>query len=123
MHFFPDLKDKTTPTKVRIAMVQVAKGSTYDASLLPNTGGSMSGGGAGGMGGAGGTAAAGAAGSVSAAGSSGGAGLTGGGMGAAKLQAPAREAARRSQRPAGRARSGAAPARSAVTPALGPRLK
>lgn len=48
VHFFPELKDKTTPTKVRIAMVQVAKGSTYDASMLPGAGNP---GGSGGMGG------------------------------------------------------------------------
>jgi hypothetical protein len=83
VHFFPDLKDKTTPTKVRIAMVQVAKGSTYDATKLPNTGGNM--GGAGGMGGTGGgggvggaTSAGGAAGGVAASGSGGTGGSDGG---------------------------------------------
>jgi MYXO-CTERM domain-containing protein len=54
VHFFPDLKELTTPTKVRIAMVQVAKGSTYDPSTLPSTGGNL--GGAGGMAGTGGAA-------------------------------------------------------------------
>jgi hypothetical protein len=85
VHFFPELKDKTTPTKVRLAMVQVASGSTYDPSMLPSAaggaGGASSGGsggvaatagaasvaGAGGVGGsAGTTASAGAAGSRSA---------------------------------------------------------
>jgi hypothetical protein len=84
VHFFPELKDKTTPTKVRIAMVQVAKGSTYDPSTLPNTGGNV--GGASGMGGAGagaggaaagGAAAGGSTGGVSAAGMGGAAGLAG----------------------------------------------
>ena len=51
VHFFPELKDKTTPTKVRIAMVQVAKGSTYDASMLPGTGNPGGSGGSGGTGG------------------------------------------------------------------------
>ena len=60
VHFFPDLKDKTTPTKVRIAMVQVAKGSTYDPSMLPGTG-NMGGSGGGGAGGAGGSSSAGSA--------------------------------------------------------------
>jgi MYXO-CTERM domain-containing protein len=40
---FPALKDATTPTKVRISMVQVSAGSTYDPSIL-NTGGSADGG-------------------------------------------------------------------------------
>jgi hypothetical protein len=31
---FPNLKDLTTPTKVRITMVQVSQGSTYDPSIL-----------------------------------------------------------------------------------------
>jgi hypothetical protein len=88
VHFFPDLKDQTTPTKVRIAMVQVAKGSTYDPGMLPGTGGTMGGaGGAGGMGGAGGAGGAatggmgGGASGGSAAGSGGSAGLTGAGTG------------------------------------------
>jgi hypothetical protein len=38
---FPELKDLTTPTKVRITMVQVSAGATYDASIL-GTGGSKS---------------------------------------------------------------------------------
>ena len=56
VHYFPELKDLTTPTTVRIAMVQVSKGSTYDPSKLP-TGMGM--GGAGGGGGMGGSAGAG----------------------------------------------------------------
>jgi MYXO-CTERM domain-containing protein len=31
---YPELKDKTTPTKVRVTMVQVSAGSTYDPTLL-----------------------------------------------------------------------------------------
>ena len=48
---YPDLKDLTTPTKVRITMVQVSAGSTYDSSIIPGVGGGM--GGAAGAGGAG----------------------------------------------------------------------
>ena len=61
VHFFPELKDKTTPTKVRIAMVQVSKGATYDPSKLPGGMGmgGMGAGGGSGMGGAGGMPAAG----------------------------------------------------------------
>lgn len=58
VHNFPALKDKTTPTKVRIAMVQVSEGASYDPSILPGTGMGGSGG-AGGMAGAGGAAGAG----------------------------------------------------------------
>lgn len=54
VHFFPELQDKTTPTKVRIAMVQVSKGGAFDPTKLPSTGGGM--GGAGGAGGTGGAA-------------------------------------------------------------------
>ena len=87
VHFFPELKDKTTPTKVRIAMVQVAKGSTYDATMLPNTGGNM--GGAGGTGGGGGGAmAGGGAGGVAASGSGGTGGTGGGSDGGASSGAP-----------------------------------
>jgi hypothetical protein len=75
VHFFPELKDKTTPTKVRIAMVQVAKGSTYDPTLLPNTAGSAGMGGGGSGGGAGANADAGGS------GGSGGAPMSGGGLG------------------------------------------
>lgn len=54
---FPALKDLTTPTKVRITMVQVSAGSTYDPSIIPGVSGSMGGaGGAGGAGGQGGSA-------------------------------------------------------------------
>jgi hypothetical protein len=76
VHFFPDLKDKTTPTKVRIAMVQVSKGSTYDPSTLPGTIGA---GGAGGTGGSGSTAGAGGMGGVA----NGGAGSGSAGAGGA----------------------------------------
>lgn len=57
VHYFPELKDKTTPTKVRIAMVQVSKGSTFDPSKLPT---SVSTGGAGGSGGSSGQSTGGA---------------------------------------------------------------
>lgn len=80
VHFFPELQDKTTPTKVRIAMVQVSKGSTYDPSKLPSTGGGTGGsGGAGGLGGAGGGASGGTGGAAgaSAGGAGGAAGLGG----------------------------------------------
>jgi MYXO-CTERM domain-containing protein len=80
VHFFPELQDKTTPTKVRIAMVQVSKGSTYDPTKLPGTGGGTGGsGGAGGMGGAGGASSAGSGGAAgaTAAGAGGAAGLGG----------------------------------------------
>jgi hypothetical protein len=71
VHYFPELKDKTTPTTVRIAMVQVSAGSTYDPSILP--------GGAGGSGGAGAGGAPAA--SAGAAGSGGGGAASGGGAG------------------------------------------
>ena len=52
---YPELKDLTTPTRVRITMVQVSAGSTYDPSIIATTGGTggagtggMNGGGAGG---------------------------------------------------------------------------
>ena len=51
---YPELKDLTTPTRVRITMVQVSAGSTYDPSIIQTTsgmGGSGAGGGSG-MGGA-----------------------------------------------------------------------
>ncbi len=89
VHYFPELKDATTPTRVRITMVQVSAGSTYDPSILNGTGGTAgaggmpsggaSGGGAGGTpamtGGAGGSSAGtgGAGGSLSTGGSGGGA--------------------------------------------------
>lgn len=79
VHYFPDLKDKTTPTKVRMAMVQVSQGATYDPSILPGTGGGVGGsGGAGGMGGAAGAAgmAAGGAGGAPASGGSSSGGTT-----------------------------------------------
>jgi hypothetical protein len=52
---YPALKDLTTPTRVRITMVQVSAGSTYDPSIIDTTTGvGGSGAGAGGMGGMGG---------------------------------------------------------------------
>jgi hypothetical protein len=54
---YPALKDQTTPTRVRITMVQVSAGSTYDPSIITtsNTGGAGgSGAGGNGSGGAGG---------------------------------------------------------------------
>ncbi|HVY29069.1 MAG TPA: hypothetical protein VHB79_21070 [Polyangiaceae bacterium] len=62
VHFFPELKDLTTPTKVRIAMVQVSKGGTYDPSQLPGSMVGVSGSGGMGAGGAAGAAANGGAG-------------------------------------------------------------
>jgi hypothetical protein len=53
VHFFPELQDKTTPTKVRIALVQVSAGATYNPNDLPGAGGA-GGAGGGGVGGAGG---------------------------------------------------------------------
>ena len=50
---YPNLTDATTPTRVRITMVQVSAGSSYDASIIPNTG--MGGSGAGGASGMGGS--------------------------------------------------------------------
>lgn len=44
---YPDLKDLTTPTKVRITMIQVSAGSTYDESILNLPGGGAGGGGGG----------------------------------------------------------------------------
>ena len=51
---YPELKDLTTPTRVRITMVQVSAGSTYDPSIIQTTSG-MGGGGAGGGSGMGGS--------------------------------------------------------------------
>ena len=75
VHYFPELKDLTTPTKVRIAMVQVSKGATYDSSMLPNTMGT------GGMGGAGGTAGASGSGGAGGSGGATNAGTSSGGAG------------------------------------------
>ena len=52
---YPALKDHTTPTRVRITMVQVSAGSTYDASIITtgNTGGAGGGGAGGSAGGSG----------------------------------------------------------------------
>ena len=74
VHFFPELKDKTTPTKVRIAMVQVSKGATYDPSKLPGGMGMGGTGGGGGMGGSGGGAAGAAGGGMGGVPTSGGVG-------------------------------------------------
>jgi hypothetical protein len=60
----PEVKDLVTPTRVRITMVQVSAGSTYDPSPFNN-----------GAGGAGGSTSGGAGGSTS--GGAGGAGLAG----------------------------------------------
>jgi hypothetical protein len=87
VHYFPDLKDMTTPTTVRIAMVQVSEGSVYDPSVLPNTGGSM--GGSGGMGGASGASAGGGAGGTAGAASGGSSGGTAGASGGTPTQAGA----------------------------------
>jgi hypothetical protein len=53
---YPALKDATTPTRVRITMVQVSAGSTYDPSIITtsNTGGAGGSGAGGNSGGAGG---------------------------------------------------------------------
>jgi hypothetical protein len=62
---YPALKDQTTPTRVRITMVQVSAGSTYDPSIITtsNTGGAggsgAAGNGSGGAGGSGGEASGG----------------------------------------------------------------
>jgi hypothetical protein len=82
VHYFPELKDKTTPTKVRIAMVQVAKGSTYDPSKLPG-GMNMGGAGGAGSGGAAGGGSGGASAGTGGMSSSAGAGGTGGATGVA----------------------------------------
>ncbi|HVY31379.1 MAG TPA: hypothetical protein VHB79_32725 [Polyangiaceae bacterium] len=41
---YPELKDLTTPTRVRVTMVQVSAGSTYDPSIIPGIGAGGSGG-------------------------------------------------------------------------------
>ncbi|HXK17045.1 MAG TPA: hypothetical protein VNG33_04555 [Polyangiaceae bacterium] len=53
---YPALKDLTTPTRVRITMVQVSAGAQFDPSIIKPTSGA---GGAGGMGGVGGMGGAG----------------------------------------------------------------
>lgn len=83
VHYFPELKDKTTPTKVRIAMVQLSKGATYDPSQLPGGNGTGGAGGSGGSaGGGGGSAGNASGGGGSGGGSSGAAGMSSGGGGA-----------------------------------------
>lgn len=69
---YPALKDQTTPTRVRITMVQVSAGSTYDPSIITT-------GNTGGAGGAGGASAVGGSGGASASGSGGGSGSGSGG--------------------------------------------
>lgn len=72
VHYFPELASATTPTSVRITMVQVSQGDTYDSSILDDpagtggadagTGGALATGGAvatGGVVGSGGLAATG----------------------------------------------------------------
>ncbi len=54
VHNYPELKAQTTPTKVRITMVQVSAGDTFDPSILDETGGTGGSGGTGGGAGAGG---------------------------------------------------------------------
>ncbi len=53
---YPELKDLTTPTRVRITMVQVSAGSTYDPSILELPGGEGGTGSGGASAGAGGMA-------------------------------------------------------------------
>jgi MYXO-CTERM domain-containing protein len=78
VHYFPELKDKTTPTKVRMAMVQLSKGATFDPSMLPAGMGGGGAGGGSGVGGAGGASSIGGVGGTAA-----GAGGTAAGMGGA----------------------------------------
>jgi uncharacterized membrane protein YgcG len=66
---FPELKELTTPTRVRITMVQVSAGATYDPSIIDT------------MSGAGGSGAS--SGGSGASGGAGGASLGGGGNGGA----------------------------------------
>jgi hypothetical protein len=99
---FPDLKDRTTPTRVRVTMVQVSAGAQYDPSILPamgttpggsdggtpgaGTGGSggsaVDSGARGGSGGASGTGGTTTGGSAGSSGSGGASGTTGGNAGA-----------------------------------------
>ncbi|MDF3068461.1 MAG: hypothetical protein K0R38_4062 [Polyangiaceae bacterium] len=82
VHYFPELKDKTTPTRVRITLVQVSAGSRYDPSILDAAGGTSGAGGSpsGGADQGGGVASGGAAGTVGTLGGAGG--MSGGGSGA-----------------------------------------
>lgn len=98
VHYFPELKDKTTPTRVRITLVQVSAGSQYDPSILDAAGGTSGAGGgpsggatSGGAtsGGAGGTPPMqGGAGGLSAAGSGGLSNAGAGGSGSSSGGAP-----------------------------------
>src|SRR5438874_10836625 len=77
---FPELKDLTTPTRVRIAMVQVSAGSRYDPTQLPAGDGGVAEGGTkdgGSVDAAGASDAGRDAGSVGAGGGSGAAGAAG----------------------------------------------
>jgi hypothetical protein len=87
---YPELKDLTTPTRVRLTMVQVSAGSTFDPSIITGgsggTGGAggaaAGGGGAGGLGGAFGLGGSGNGGAASGGGVNGGyGGLLNGGTG------------------------------------------
>jgi len=70
----PELQEQTTPTRVRITMVQVSAGATYDPNILDLPGGE---GGAGGSGGSAGSAGAGMGGALL----GGSGGVAGGGYG------------------------------------------
>jgi hypothetical protein len=78
---YPELKDLTTPTKVRITMVQVSKGSTYDPSSLNLPGVAGAGGAGGAAGGAGTGAMAGMGGALLPMAGAAGSGTSGDGMG------------------------------------------
>ena len=78
---YPELEDKTTPTRVRITMVQVSAGSTYDPSIIaPTSGGGVGGASGGGAGGAGGASNGGAS-MLGGSNSGGSGGVNGGGYG------------------------------------------
>ncbi|HET6284777.1 MAG TPA: hypothetical protein VFH73_27725 [Polyangia bacterium] len=76
---YPALKDLTTPTRVRITMVQVSAGSTYDPKIIPGAGD----GGAGGI-----TGDAGSGDAATATGGTGGDDGTGGSTGTGGTTAP-----------------------------------
>jgi len=97
---FPNLKDQVTPTRLRLTMIQVSKGSTYDPSILTGLdggvppvngdagtrdgggrdgGGASDGSGGGGIGGSGGSGGAGGSDTTIGAGGSGGLGAGGAG--------------------------------------------
>jgi hypothetical protein len=82
VHFFPELEALLTPTTVRITLVQVSAGDTYDPSALGlDFGGGGSAGGAAGAGGAENQAGAASAGETSVGGSGGAGGDAAGGPG------------------------------------------